>query len=166
MAAKNAVCKKVIGSENVAFQFANGQVLRCNVADVPESIRDRLALAGIAHTIGDTYAGADGDASWAYDQARDRWDRMCAGEWTRRAQATGPRIDMEALAEALRRYMDRQGDARDVDACREVINSQSEESVKALHKGRLSADYLEIMAERARERAEAAGDDDLSALFD
>lgn len=165
MAKKSAVAKKVVNEDNVVFQFTNGQELVCRLADAPEPMRDRLAVAGVAHTVGDTYAGADGDASWAYDQAKDRWDRICAGEWARRGGgATGPRIDKDAMVEALFRVMDRAGKPQTMEACREVIDGQSPESLKALHKGRLAADYLEIMAERAKARA-ADTDDDLADLF-
>ncbi len=136
----------------VRFEFANGEVLEVNVAQLPESIRRQALLHGVSQKVGDAYAGAE-SAEEALEAARSVVERLMAGEWRTTRQGSGkPRSTM--LAEALSRLT-----GRDVAECQERIAALDDAAVKALRKHpQIQAELAKIRAERLAAKAEAGAD--------
>lgn len=143
------VCEKKRDHEalSVAFAFAHGDIVTVQVEELPENIRHRLAVEGIAHALGDSYSGCKGDSATALEMLTKKLDAWKAGEWSAGRESTGG-MWVEALAEheslpvedALAAWNGLDDDGKK--ALRAVP------SLKAIHK-RLEAERAEKAAERA-----------------
>lgn len=87
----------------VLITFGEGDVLEACLDDMPEDIRQRLALHGLAQKIGDSYAGV-ADAEKARQNAEAVLARLKAGEWSARSgdgSGRGPSASVRELAQAI-----------------------------------------------------------------
>jgi hypothetical protein len=98
MATRVAKAKKTVSTESntVTFEFTGGDSFVANLNELPEGIRARLALHGLAQKLGDTYAG---DVESPRFEVGSLFAELAKGTWSQRAESGGPRVT--ALAEAL-----------------------------------------------------------------
>lgn len=98
---ENAQCT-IVGA-GVTFNFANGESLVCDPADLPEEVRSRVMLFGLGTRIRNAYASVKGDVVAAAKIARDEFDQLKRGVWVERAsggeESVAPSI--KVLAECL-----------------------------------------------------------------
>lgn len=159
--ARNAYAKKVVGEGSVTFNFSNGKSLVAAIADIPQELRDRLALHGLGQKVGDSYAGAE-SVEDAVESAGDVYEMLVGGKWTERT-AGEPRTS--ALAEALARVMTEAGQPKSVEEATAAVKGMDDETRKNLrNQPSIKAAMSAIKAER--DAAAAAGKPlDMASLF-
>lgn len=149
----------------VVFSFVNGETVTARLDDLPQEMRDRLALHGMSQKGGDAYASAgDKDMSVAdcADAVRSIVGNLQAGVWSA-GRTAGPG---GAVAEALMRLT-----GRSAEEVAEVLASMSKEGLAELkRRPDMKAELARIAAERAEAKARATAGgagtgDDLGALF-
>lgn len=152
------VCDKAIVARSVRFEFANGEVLMCDLNDLTEEMRDRSALHGISARVGDSFAGAAKESdpvAWAYEQAKATWRAMQGGDWSVR------RSEGSILAEALARVT-----VRTLEEAVAAIAKLDDEAKKKLAKApSIKLAVAQIALERATKAAEASSDGDVEDLL-
>lgn len=94
-----------------AVVFSDGTAkgtLRCDTAELPEAMRQRSILAGIAHTIRDAGAlprdpktGESPSIAAKLAAMRGRWECIVGGEWERQRMTTTPEERTAALRNAV-----------------------------------------------------------------
>jgi hypothetical protein len=138
---------KEITDTGVSIEFANGETLALQFADLSEDIKFRLMAHGASQKLGDASAGTE---------------RLIAGDWKSVRESSGsPKIGL--LVEALARLT-----SRDIAECREVVESLDDETKKKLRaQPQLKAVMADIRAEREKAKAQEAGVGgvDFGALF-
>ena len=144
-------------STGLTFAFSNGERLTLNFADVPSTVRHCAMARGFAEDIGNTYAGAKGDADAAYDDAKARIEILMGGEWyTHATGGAGPAPSLilsaiEAMVVANGEAVDEARRAK----WREMVGSK-EGREKALANPKVKSHFERMKAERAIERADKA----------
>lgn len=98
-AKRQSVCSKSFEEQDdgtvtglVEFEFSNGVTHAISVFDdFSEAIQRRLTIAGVLHTLGDSYAGAKGSAAEAIRRFSDRLEALKSGSWRVEGEAK-PRL--------------------------------------------------------------------------
>lgn len=163
MARENAVAKKVVLMDTegklpvgVRVTFSNGKAVEVVFEDLSPEMLTRLAAHGLSQKLGDSFAGAKGDAGLAHAQCQIVADALHAGDWTTRGEGDGGDfvIAMANLTKV------------DADAVRAKLKTLDEDAIKALKARKdVKAEMARLKAERL---AEKAGEEevDLGSLFD
>ena len=81
----------------VTFAWADGQADTFTIGDVPDTIRRRLALHGLAQKLADAHAG-ERDVASARAATRAVWEALAAGDWTKRPSDGGTSLLVAAVA--------------------------------------------------------------------
>ena len=151
------IASKVTGDGFVRFEFADGEIMQCNLEDIrSEDIIGRLALHGISQKVGDSYAGAE-SITEARLMAQGVWNNLTSGMWAVKATRGGK------IVEALHRAT-----GKPFDVCLEKFAGMDEAAKKALRKHPdIKRAIADIEAENAAKMAEAAGEsgESLNDLF-
>lgn len=151
---RNAKCTKVVDLDagTVTFNFADGGTpIVVHLDDVEKSL-SHLALHGVSHKVGDSYAGAETVAE-ARQAAIKTIEMLVAGEWTIRTPGA-PKIGL--LADAIARMR-----GVPVEGVLEVLAKTDDETKKGLRANpKIKALMSQIKAERDAEKAEKAETDD------
>ena len=102
MTKRSRIAAKLLVSEtsSVRFDFADGEVVEFRLNDLPEEIRQVLALHGLAQKLGDAYSGVS-DPAKAREAARQAYAALQAGEWARRGGGGRATTSVEELAAAI-----------------------------------------------------------------
>jgi len=157
MATKKA-SKKVEGT-TVTIEFATGQTLTANAADLPDEMKRNLIVHGLSQKLGDSYAGAD--EKEAFDCANRVLEGLMKGEWSTRGEGGGGRASMflEALAAVL---------GLSLDEAKAKFDSKTEEEQAAIkNHPQIKTKTAEIKAARAQAdlaKAQAAASENAGAL--
>lgn len=150
MAAK--IAKKETTDTGVVVHFTDGEEVRVELDDLPAEIVHNLAKHGLAQKLGDSYAG-EKELEVAKAKAKKVAERLVAGEWKAVREASGGGRITD-LATALARVT-----GKDLAECVEVITGMDKEQKKALRgHPQVKLALKELAAERAREKAAAAGE--------
>ena len=148
--------KKVRDNGTLAFQFANGQEVVVNPETLPLEIQTAAMLHGLSQKLGDSYANAQGDVEWAYNQFLEVFQNIQAGDWNRKATGDGGML-ADAIAEV-------QGIPRDEVV--EKLRDMDDETKSKLRKHpQIAAKLAAIKLERAEKKAAQSDAPDLSDLF-
>lgn len=152
--------KKAMDVENrsVTFSFEDGTDVVVKLDDMPEDIKEKLALHGISQKLGDSYAGAkaategtDIDPNdWAKQQVEQGKAQLESGDWTVRTGAGSPGIT--DLARALAEV----GGVTEERAAEIVKESDKEEKKQLRAHPDIAAVLTRLKAERAQQKAEQA----------
>ncbi len=81
----------------VTFAWADGPANTFAIGDVPDHIRARLALHGLAQKLADAHAG-ERDVVAARAATRAVWEALAAGDWTKRPDVGGTSLLVSAVA--------------------------------------------------------------------
>lgn len=152
---------KEITDTGVSIEFANGETLALQFADLSEDIKFRLMAHGASQKLGDASAGTE-TVEEAIAETKKVLERLIAGDWKSVRESSGsPKIGL--LVEALARLT-----SRDIAECREVVEALDDETKKKLRaQPQLKAVMADIRAEREKAKAQEAGVGgvDFGALF-
>lgn len=150
MAKRNELCKKELIGADCVFTFANGQVVRCEAAALPDEARDFVTAAGIRQLVGDAFSDAmkNGGVEAAIAMAEAKWEALLRGD-TRTRTEGGNAI----LPYAVERVLAAEGKVVPIATIRETVKAMDKEARRGLEK---DPRILAAIADIQRERAEAA----------
>ena len=153
------IAKKVLGTDGVDFEFANGNILTAHLGSIPEHIITRLAVHGLSQKIGDSYASAN-EKGWTIQECHERatevLQTLIEGNWSA-SGGSGINILVEAVARIT---------GLDIDLCAMRIGNMTDAQQKELAKrADVKAMVATIKAERAKAKVKD-GDTDASDLAD
>lgn len=101
MAKKGTICSKIVDFDNqtVTFHFAHGTEVVVSLSDFDAAGQAHLAVDGIRHTLGDSYASAE-TSQEAEERLKAKLEAALTGDWTVRTSEGTPRVSItvEALA--------------------------------------------------------------------
>jgi len=141
------IATKSVGESAVAFAFADGGKLNCNVDELPREMVNRLALHGIAQKVGDSYASAESVAE-ARANAETVWGNLVAGVWATKTSRGGK------FVEALTRVT-----GKAYDECLAAWSEMDDKRKAELKKHpQMKKAIADIEAENAAKAAQAAED--------
>lgn len=125
--------------------------LEIDLEQLVAEIGDRLKMHGAVQKIRDSYAGVKGNAIEAYNNAKEVWDALLAGDWSTRGEGDGSgasALYIEAIAR-LRGWS--------LEVTKEKVSKMTEEWRKAAPKDpQIAQAIAQIRLERAQAAAEAA----------
>lgn len=143
-----------VGGKEGAIRFVLGNKLEvvADLTDIPNGIREQLALHGLSQKVGDAAAGFSkaGDYSGAFGAMQQVVDNLLAGQWSTRGQGGGVADLVQAIAD-LRGV--------ELDAAQAAVDAMDEEQLKkvASHP-KVKAKIADIKAARLAKAAESAAD--------
>lgn len=118
-----------VESMSVSFSFADGGMRVYEIADLPEAIRNRLMLHGLAQKLGDSYAGRDDHE----DCTEAVWENLMAGNWGAE-RGSGLEDKLAEAEERLAEYIAMTDDEKRTVAKLGVSRTILEKAVKAAEK--------------------------------
>ena len=146
------------GIVNLDFKFNSGEVITVDLNEIPDNIKSILAWHGLSQKLGDAYAGAEKSTSTPEDLLRGVLEQLVAGDWVRKGEGTGPRVSL--ITEAVVRAKVAAGvDFATIDqgALSERLKVKKLRD-RAMATPQVAAEYENIKAERATERARKLGE--------
>lgn len=139
------IAKKDPYDNGVKFRFMNGEVLDCNIDNLPDDIKRKLLIHGISQKVGDTYAGAE-TLDDAIAGAKETWKMLTQGDWTTGRAATGG-LWVDAIAKAAN--LDRET------ALSFWLEKDDKQRKDLKAHPAVKAAYAVLQAERAKAKADA-----------
>lgn len=147
-----------VDTESARMTFpAIKETIDLKLSDFPANILNAATFHGLTAKIGDTFAGAKGDAQTAYDDAAALIERLVAGDWVKEGEKAGPRVSL--LVDAIARALVKSGETVDDERMESIAAKLKAD--KTMRDGVLEnpvfkAEYEAIKAERAVARAKEA----------
>lgn len=143
-------------AERLEFRFANGETLVVNPNDIGANCRTAALFHGLSQKIGDSYAGAKGDADTAYESAQTILERLINDDWVRQGEGVGARPSL--VSEAVIAALEENGETVDDERKKGIVEKLKgkEARDRALANAVINSHYERIKAERAAERAAKA----------
>lgn len=147
-------CKKEYDMDTkvVSFEFADGEVIELNVAELPQEMQTQLMLHGAAQKGGDSYAGVKGNLAEGKANLQGVIDQLKNGEWRGAGDEARPRL--AELAEAIARIKN-----APLDKATAAVEKASDEQRKTWRSNAgVKSMIAKIRAEKAAKALEAAGE--------
>lgn len=153
---KSIIAKKEPAADfaSISFNFADGRKIVCDLASLPEDMKQRCMLHGASQKIGDSYSGAE-SVDEAYEAASETLENLRRSIWSAGRESTGG-----MLAQAIANLT-----GKGLEEVAEMLKGQSDDAKKALRKDpQIKAEMARLSAEKAAKKAAAAGDADTADL--
>ena len=162
MARKIAKKEIDLDAGTVTFEFADGQVLVCDVKELSKDMHKRALLHGLAQKVGDAYSGAD-SAAEALEAAGKAYTSIKEGNWNvGRAEGEGtPRIGQ--LVKALAKVAGKTEE--EALAVVEAMEDEQKKQLRAHPQIKVAMAELRAAEAKAKAKKETGEAPDLSTMF-
>ena len=147
--------RKDADGAGVTFTLGNGQSLRVELANLPESVKADALLHGLSQKIGDAAAGCSADKAYgaAFAAMSAVVGNLREGRWNA-VRESGGKSDLIAALAKLKKV--------DVEAVAAVVGRADEATIKAwLKNPKVDAEIREMRLKRAKEAAKSVNVDDI-----
>jgi hypothetical protein len=152
---KTKFAEKSIVDGKLTIAFGNGEVREIALDDIPTELHPDLAMHGLSQKIGDSYASAKGDYTYAIAQTERLIEQLKNGEM-RASRGTGEsKPKTGELAAAVARFKN-----VSIEVATQALESKTDEEKKLIrNNANIKLIIQQMRLEKAQKAADAAGDE-------